>query len=43
VRNLDWFRFWLQDYEDSSLDKRVQYEHWHVLRDRKNRQRPSQT
>lgn len=36
-RNLDWFRFWLQGYEDPSLDKRVQYEHWHVLRDRKRR------
>ncbi|WP_447736926.1 Atxe2 family lasso peptide isopeptidase [Rhodanobacter soli] len=34
-RNIDWFRFWLQGYEDPSLDKREQYEHWHVLRDRK--------
>lgn len=38
-RNLDWFRFWLQGYEDPSPDKRVQYEHWHVMRDRMNRQR----
>jgi dipeptidyl aminopeptidase/acylaminoacyl peptidase len=37
ARNLDWFRFWLQGYEDSSPDKRAQYEHWHVLRDRQNR------
>ena len=35
-RNLDWFRFWLQGYEDPSPDKRTQYEHWHVLKDRKN-------
>ncbi|HWG87268.1 MAG TPA: Atxe2 family lasso peptide isopeptidase [Candidatus Acidoferrales bacterium] len=38
-RNLDWFRFWLQGYEDPSSDKRVQYEHWRVMRDRMNRQR----
>jgi len=38
-RNLDWFRFWLQGYEDSSPAKAGQYEYWHALRDRKNRRR----
>jgi dipeptidyl aminopeptidase/acylaminoacyl peptidase len=37
-RNLDWFRFWLQGYEDPSPDKREQYEHWHILKDREKRQ-----
>jgi dipeptidyl aminopeptidase/acylaminoacyl peptidase len=31
-RNLDWFRFWLQDCEDPSLDKVVQYASWRKLR-----------
>lgn len=33
-RNLDWFRFWLQDYEDPAPDKRAQYERWRALRTR---------
>lgn len=36
-RNLDWFRFWLQGYQDPSLGKREQYKHWRALRDRRNR------
>jgi hypothetical protein len=31
-RNLDWFRFWLQDYEDPSATKREQFERWRKLR-----------
>jgi dipeptidyl aminopeptidase/acylaminoacyl peptidase len=26
--NVDWFRFWLQGYEDSDPAKRAQYDHW---------------
>lgn len=33
-RNLDWFRFWLQGYEDESVRKSEQYLHWHGMRDR---------
>jgi dipeptidyl aminopeptidase/acylaminoacyl peptidase len=32
-RNLDWFRFWLQDFEDSSPDKSEQYARWRKLRE----------
>jgi dipeptidyl aminopeptidase/acylaminoacyl peptidase len=32
-RNLDWFRFWLQDLEDPDAAKSSQYERWRVLRD----------
>jgi dipeptidyl aminopeptidase/acylaminoacyl peptidase len=32
-RNLDWFRFWLQDYEDSAPGKEEQYARWRTLRD----------
>jgi len=31
-RNLDWFRFWLQDYEDPSSAKVEQYVRWRELR-----------
>jgi dipeptidyl aminopeptidase/acylaminoacyl peptidase len=31
-RNLDWFRFWLQDYEDPDQSKLDQYERWRALR-----------
>jgi dipeptidyl aminopeptidase/acylaminoacyl peptidase len=31
-RNLDWFRFWLQGYEDPDLSKAGQYERWRALR-----------
>ena len=32
-RNLDWFRFWLQGYEDPNLVKKQQYIHWREMRD----------
>ncbi|KZC18760.1 MULTISPECIES: Atxe2 family lasso peptide isopeptidase [Rhodanobacter] len=32
-RNVDWFRFWLQGYEDPSLVKKQQYAHWREMRD----------
>lgn len=31
--NVDWFRFWLQEYEDPDRSKRNQYERWEKLRD----------
>jgi dipeptidyl aminopeptidase/acylaminoacyl peptidase len=31
-RNVDWFRFWLQDQEDPAADRQEQYERWRVLR-----------
>jgi hypothetical protein len=32
--NVDWFRFWLMDEEDSDPAKGVQYQRWRALRDR---------
>jgi dipeptidyl aminopeptidase/acylaminoacyl peptidase len=32
-RNLDWFRFWLQDLEDPDPSKSEQYQRWHALRE----------
>jgi dipeptidyl aminopeptidase/acylaminoacyl peptidase len=32
-RNLDWFRFWLQGYEDPNPVKKQQYTHWREMRD----------
>ena len=32
TRNLDWFRFWLQDYEDPDPGKAEQYKRWRELR-----------
>jgi hypothetical protein len=32
TRNVDWFRFWLQGYEDPSSAKREQYARWEKLR-----------
>lgn len=32
-RNLDWFRFWLQDIEDPDSAKAEQYERWRQLRE----------
>jgi len=29
---VDWFRFWLQDYEDPDSAKAEQYQRWHELR-----------
>ncbi|OOG57801.1 dipeptidyl aminopeptidase [Rhodanobacter sp. B05] len=31
-RNLDWFRFWLQGYEDPNPVKKQQYTHWREMR-----------
>lgn len=31
-RNLDWFRFWLQGYEDPDQAKRAQYAHWQEMK-----------
>ncbi len=31
--NVDWFRFWLQDYEDPDPSKQEQYARWRKLRD----------
>lgn len=31
-RNFDWFRFWLQDYEDKTLEKQAQYERWRAMK-----------
>jgi dipeptidyl aminopeptidase/acylaminoacyl peptidase len=31
-RNLDWYRFWLQGYEDADPSKKGQYERWEALR-----------
>lgn len=32
-RNIDWFRFWLQDYEDPDPSKQQQYQRWRAMRD----------
>lgn len=32
-RNLDWFRFWLQDIEDPDAAKAEQYDRWRQLRE----------
>lgn len=32
-RNLDWFRFWLQDHEDAAPEKEEQYRRWRGLRE----------
>ncbi len=31
-RNLDWFRFWLQQYEDPDIEKTAQYARWRKMR-----------
>jgi dienelactone hydrolase len=35
-RNLDWFRFWLQGYEDPDSSKRAQYVRWETMRSQWN-------
>lgn len=40
-RNLDWFRFWLQDIEDPDQAKAEQYERWRQLRELQCRNRRS--
>jgi len=32
-RNLDWMRFWLQEFEDRSPEKEEQYRRWRAMRD----------
>ncbi|MEO8735828.1 MAG: hypothetical protein ABI380_04745 [Edaphobacter sp.] len=32
--DVDWFRFWLQGYEDPDTTKRSQYERWHKMREK---------
>jgi len=39
-RNLDWFRFWLQGYEDPSPAKAEQYKHWEAMCDAQKTNRP---
>jgi dipeptidyl aminopeptidase/acylaminoacyl peptidase len=39
-RNLDWFRFWLQGYEDPAPEKAEQYVRWRTLRTRSCERRP---
>ncbi|HEL5339971.1 TPA: Atxe2 family lasso peptide isopeptidase [Stenotrophomonas maltophilia] len=38
MRNLDWFRFWLQGYEDPDPAKAEQYGYWRAMRDAAPRQ-----
>jgi len=40
--NLDWFRFWLQGYEDSSPSKAEEYRRWEQLCDMQVAQNPNQ-
>lgn len=37
--NLDWYRYWLQDYVDPSPSKRAQYLRWDALRKLRDRDR----
>lgn len=37
-RNLDWFRFWLQDYVDPVAEKSEQYQRWRQLRELRDAQ-----
>ena len=32
TRHVDWFRFWLQGYEDPNPAKASQYRHWEQLK-----------
>lgn len=45
-RNLDWFRFWLQGFEDPMPSKKTQYARWRVMREHVRQEsvghRPSQ-
>jgi len=40
--NVDWFRFWLQDYEDPDPAKAEQYKRWEKLCDMQVSQNPNQ-
>lgn len=39
-RNLDWFRFWLQDYEDADPAKAEQYARWRQFREQQRATEP---
>jgi dipeptidyl aminopeptidase/acylaminoacyl peptidase len=39
-RNLDWFQFWLQGYEDPDPAKREQYVRWERMRNRRTEKNP---
>ena len=39
IRNLDWFRFWLQGHEDPDPSKRQQYSSWRKLREQQEASR----
>lgn len=41
VRNIDWFRFWLQGYEDPDPAKAEQYQRWRKLRELQDAARTS--
>ncbi|PPU39687.1 dipeptidyl aminopeptidase [Xanthomonas hortorum pv. cynarae] len=32
ARNVDWFRFWLQDYRDAAPEKAAQYARWRAIK-----------
>ncbi|WP_355506889.1 Atxe2 family lasso peptide isopeptidase [Xanthomonas cannabis] len=32
ARNVDWFRFWLQDYQDDAPEKAAQYARWRAIK-----------
>lgn len=32
ARNVDWFRFWLQDYQDAAPEKAAQYARWRAIK-----------
>ncbi len=40
-RNVDWFRFWLQGYEDPSASKVAQYARWHKFRKLRDAEQPA--
>ena len=42
-RNLDWFRYWLQDHRDPDAGKAGQYQRWNALKERWRRTSRSAT
>lgn len=39
-RNFDWFRFWLQGYEDPEPQKQDQYSHWRAMKQAADTRQP---
>lgn len=39
TRNMDWFRFWLQGFEDKHPSKAAQYAHWRAMRKSEKRKK----